>query len=206
MTGLNCLWLLKFQTPDIVEMLASTLFINATVFHFVLSWFLIRVFHLRILTIILLLSPLVIGTTFRNIAGMPELISFYGKSLLYGAPGIIAGMLYADYHRTKAYFARVYKTSFLARGGIGLSSIYLLGYFGQKIIFENPMVELALSFIQGGDRAKEIVSQVDREGALTAGAVIVACLGVLGFNKLREIRKASAIEPQEFSKIQNSEN
>lgn len=128
--------------------------------------------------------------TFRQIAGMPELIGFYGTSLLYGTPGIIAGVLYADYQRTKAYFARVSKTSFLARGGIGLSSVYLLGYFGQKIIFENPMVELVLGYIKGGDRAKEIVSQVDYDGALTAGGVIVACAGVLAFNTYREHRRA----------------
>lgn len=121
---------------------------------------------------------------------MPELIGFYATSLLYGAPVIIAGMLCADYTRTKAYFARVSKTSFLARGGIALSSVYLLGYFSQKIIFENPLVELLLGYIEGGDCAKEIVSQVDYDGALTAGGVIVACAGLLAFNTYRENQRA----------------
>ena len=52
------------------------------------------------------------------------------------------------------------------------------------------MVELVLGYINGGDRAKEIVSQVDYDGALTAGGVIVACAGVLAFNTYREHRRA----------------
>ncbi|WP_299073308.1 hypothetical protein [uncultured Paraglaciecola sp.] len=166
------------------------LFLNASILWGVLAGLLTWLLRFKTLVLVLLLSPLVMGSSFRHIAGMPELIGFYGTSLLYGAPGIIAGMLYADYQRTKAYFVRVSKTSFLARGGIGLSSVYLLGYFGQKIIFENPMVELVLGYIKGGDRAKEIVSQVDYDGALTAGGGIVACAGVLAFNTYREHRRA----------------
>ena len=96
------------------------------------------------LVVVPLLLPLVVGATFWGIAGMPELIDFYGTSLLYCAPGVIAGMLCADYQRTKAYFARASKTSFLVRGGIGLSSVYLPGYFGRKINLENPIFELVL--------------------------------------------------------------
>ena len=158
------------------------LFLNASILWGVVAGLLTRFLRFKTLVLVLLLAPLVIGSTFRHVAGMPELIGFYGTSLLYGAPGIVAGMLYADYQRTKAYFSRVSKTSFMARGGIGLSSVYLLGYFGQKIIFENPMVELVLGNIKGGDRAKEIVSQVDYDGALTAGGFIMACTGVLAFN------------------------
>lgn len=166
------------------------LVVNASILWGVIAGLLAWLLRFKTLVLVLLLAPFVIGSTFQHIAGMPELIGFYGTSLLYGAPGIIAGMLYADYQRTKAYFARVSKTSFLARGGIGLSSVYLLGYFGQKIIFYNPMVELVLGYIKGGDSAKEIVSQVDYDGALTAGGAIVACAGVLAFNTYREHRRA----------------
>lgn len=162
------------------------LFLNASILWGVIAGLLTWLLRFKTLVLVLLLAPFVIGSTFRHISGMPELIGFYSTSLLYGAPGIIAGMLYADYQRVKAYMARVSKTSFLARGGIGLSSVYLLGYFGQKIIFENPMVELALGYIKGGDRAKQIASQVDYDGAITAAGVIVACVGVLAFNKYRE--------------------
>ena len=172
---------MNYDTIDLVVSSSAIFGIGAGI----LTWLL----RFKTLVLVLLLAPLVIGPTFRHIAGMPELIGFYGTSLLYGAPGIVAGMLYVDYQRTKAYFARVSKNSFLARGGIGLPSVYLLGYFGQKIIFENPMVELVLGYIKGGDRAKEIVSQVDYDGALTAGGVIVACAGVLAFNKFREHRR-----------------
>lgn len=180
------------KDTNILIMLNQIVFlvINASVLWGVGVGFLTWLLRFKTLVLVLLLAPLVIGSTFRHIAGMPELISFYGTSLLYGTPGIIAGMLYADDQRTKAYFARVSKTSFLARGGIGLSSVYLLGYFGQKIIFENPMVELVLGYIKGGDRAKEIVSLVDYDGALAAGGVIVACAGVLAFNTYREQHRA----------------
>lgn len=169
---------------------AFLLFLNASILWGVIAGLLTWLLRFKTLVLVLLLAPLVIGSTFRHVAGLPELIGFYGTSLLYGAPGIIAGMLYADYQRVKAYVARASKTSFLARGGIALSSVYLLGYFGRKIIFENPMVELVLGFINGGDRAKEIVSQVDHEGALTAGGIILACAGVLAFNTYRDHRRA----------------
>lgn len=166
------------------------LILNASVLWGVVAGLLTWAMRFKTLVFVLFLAPLVIGSTFRHVAGMPELIGFYGTSLLYGLPGILAGMLYADYQRTKAYFTKVSKTSFVARGGIGLSSVYLLGYFGQKIIFDNPMVEFALGYINGGERAKEIASQVDYDGALTAGGVILACFGVIAFNTYREQRKA----------------
>lgn len=169
------------------------LLINASILWGVLAGLLTWLLRFKTLVLVLLLAPLVIGSTFRHIAGMPELIGFYGTALLYGAPGIVAGMLYADYQRTKAYLAKVSKTSFIARGGIGLSSVYLLGYFGQKIIFENPMVEFALGYIKGGDRAKEIASQVDYSGALTAGGTILACVSVLAINTYRSNRQAGQI-------------
>lgn len=164
--------------------------INASILWGVVAGVLTWLLRFKTLILVLFLAPLVIGSTFRNIAGMPELIGFYGSSLLYGLPGIFAGMLYADYQRTKAYFAKVSKTSFIARGGIGLSSVYLLGYFGQKIIFDNPMVEFALGYIKGGDRAKQIAQQVDYDGALSAGGVIITCAGVIAFNTYREQRIA----------------
>lgn len=165
------------------------LFLNASILWGALAGLLTWLLRFKALVLVLLLAPFVIGSTFRHIAGMPELIGFYETSLLYGIPGILAGMLYSDYQRTKAYFAKASKTSFLARGGIGLSSIYLLGYFGQKIIFENPMVEFALGYINGGNRAKELVEQVDYDGAVTAGVAILGCSAVLAFNSFRDYRK-----------------
>ena len=172
--------------------MSATIFllINASILWGVVAGLLTWLLRFKTLVLVLLLAPLVIGSTFRQIAGMPELIGFYGTSLMYGAPGIVFGMLYADYQRTKAYLAKVSKTSFLARGGIGLSSIYLLGYFGQRIIFENPMVEFALGFVRGGERASELARQVDYNGALAAAGTIAACAGVLAFNRFRAYRAA----------------
>ena len=170
--------------------------INASILWGVIAGLLTWMLRFKTLVFVLFLAPLVIGSTFRHIAGMPELIGFYSTSLLYGLPGILAGMLYADYQRTKAYFAKVSKTTFIARGGIGLSAVYLLGYFGQKIIFDNPMVEFALGYIKGGDRAKQIATQVDYDGALTAGGVIVACAGVIAFNTFRDQRRAGQDDAQ----------
>jgi hypothetical protein len=179
--------------------------INASILWGVIAGLLTWLMRFKTLVLVLFLAPLVIGSSFRNIAGMPELIGFYSTSLLYGLPGILTGMLYADYQRTKAYFARVSKTSFIARGGIGLSSVYLLGYFGQKIIFDNPMVEFALGYIKGGDRAKQIAEQVDYDGALSAGGVIVACAGVIAFNTFREQRRAGLNTIQPTDPTQNTD-
>jgi len=149
------------------------------------------------------LAPYVIGSTFQHIAGIPQLIGFYGTSMLYGTLGIVFGILYADYERAKRYFQRASKSSFVARGGIALSSLYLVSYFGQKIIFNNPMVEFALGYIDGGSRAKEIVSQVDYDGAMTAGICIAGSFGVLAFNKFRE-QKALQTESENTKKLEVS--
>ena len=66
------------------------LFLNASILWGVVASLLTWLLRFKTLVLVLLLAPLVIGSTFRQIAGMPELIGFYGTSLLYGAPGIIA--------------------------------------------------------------------------------------------------------------------
>ena len=155
----------------------------------------------KLLVLAILLASYVIGSTFQNIAGMPQLIDFYGTSMLYGALGIVFGTLYADYQRTVRYFQRASKTSFLARGVIALSSMYLVSYFGQKIIFNNPMVEFALGYIDGGRRAKEIASGVDYDGAVTAGICILGSFAVLEFNKFRE-QKALKVESKKSKELE----
>ena len=143
----------------------------------------------KLFLIVILLCPFVLGSSFQHIAGIPELLGYYGTSLLYGISGLVFGVLYADYARVKRYFKRASKLAFLARGGIALSSIYLISYFGQKIIFENPMVEFALGFIEGGNEAKALVDQIDYDGAVTAGICLLGSFGLLGYSSWREGQK-----------------
>jgi hypothetical protein len=162
------------------------LFVNASVVWFVVAAAMMKILRLKSLVLVLIIAPFVIGSTFRHVAGMPQLIGFYGTSMLYGAVGIIGGMLYVEYAKAKAYFQRASKTSFVARGMVALSSVYLLSFFAQKIIAQNPMVEFALSWIDGGEQAKELLAIADHDGAYTAGACIVGGIGVIAFNKYRE--------------------
>jgi len=164
------------------------LLLNASVVWAVVAGMLTWILRAKLLVLVVLIAPYIIGSSFRHVAGMPELVGMYSTSLIYGAPGLIFGMLYADYQRVKLYFARTSKLAFMARGGIALSSVYLLGYFGQQIIFDNPGVRFILGFIDGGRRAQELVSQVDSSGAFTAGATILASFGVLGIQRWREER------------------
>lgn len=174
------------------------LLLNASVVWAVLAGLFTWIFRSKLLVLVLMIAPYVIGSSFRNTPGMAEVIGMYSTSLIYGVPGVIFGMLYADYQRVKSYLAKVSKSSFLARGGIALSSVYLLGYFGQRIIFENPAVQFFLGFIDGGRRAQELVSQVDYEGAITSGVVIAASFAVLAFNGWRQQRQAvEAAEKQQ---------
>lgn len=166
------------------------LLLNASVVWAVLAGLLTWVMRSKLFVLVVMLAPYIIGSAFRDTPGMQGLLGMYSTSLIYGAPGIIFGMLYADYQRVKQYLARTSKLAFLARGGIALSSVYLLGYFGQKIIFENPAVQFFLGFIDGGDRAQELVSQVDRDGAMTSAVVIAASFGLLGVNRILEHRSA----------------
>ena len=164
------------------------LLLNASVVWAVVAGLLTWGLRSKLLVLIVMIAPYIIGSSFRHVAGMPELIGMYSTSLFYGAPGFIFGMLYADYQRVKMYFVRTSKLAFLARGSIALSSVYLLGFFGQQIIFGNPAVRFILGFIDGGRRAQELVSQVDANGAFTAGATILASFGLLGFQRWREER------------------
>lgn len=165
------------------------LFLNASVVWFVVAALMMKFLRLKSLVLVLIIAPFIIGSTFRNVAGMPQLIGFYGTSILYGAIGIIGGMLYVEYAKAKAYFQRASKTSFLARGMVALSSLYLLSFFAQKIIVQNPMVEFALSWIDGGERAKDLFAIADYDGAYTAGACILGGICVLAFNRYRESRQ-----------------
>ena len=140
----------------------------------------------KLFVLVLLIAPYIIGSAFSHTPGMQHLLEMYSTTIIYGSPGIIFGMLYADYQRVKQYLARASKLAFLARGGIALSSIYLLGYFGQQIIFENPAVSFFLGFIEGGERAKQLVSQVDQSGAMTAAVVIAGSFALLGLSRFLE--------------------
>lgn len=166
------------------------LLLNASVVWAVIAGGLTWLMRSKLFVLVVLIAPYIIGSAFRDIPGMQGLLGMYSTSLIYGAPGIIFGMLYADYQRVKQYLARTSKLAFVARGGIALSSVYLLGYFGQKIIFENPAVQFFLGFIDGGDRAQELVSQVDRDGAVTSALVIAGSFALLGLTRVWEHRKA----------------
>jgi len=179
------------------------LLLNASVVWAVVAGLLTWILRSKLLVLVVLIAPYIIGSSFCQVAGMPELVGMYSTSLIYGAPGLIFGMLYADYQRVKLYFARTSKLAFMARGGIALSSVYLLGYFGQQIIFENPGVRFILGFIDGGRRAQELVSQVDSSGAFTAGVTILASFGLLGFERWREERRVLIADRQA---IQNNQD
>lgn len=166
------------------------LLLNASVVWAVIAGLLTWLLRSKLFVLVLLLAPYIIGSTFRDVAGMQGLLGMYSTSLIYGSPGFIFGMLYADYQRVKAYLARSSKLVFIARGGIALSSVYLLGYFGQQIIFGNPAVQFFLGFIDGGDRAQELVSQVDQGGAITSAVVIAGSFGLLSVTRYLEHRNA----------------
>jgi hypothetical protein len=166
------------------------LLINASVVWAVIAGLLTWLMRSKLFVLVVMLAPYIIGSAFRETAGMQDLLGMYSTSLIYGAPGIIFGMLYADYQRVKQYFAKTSKLAFLARGGIALSSVYLLGYFGQKILFENPAVKFFLGFIDGGNRAQELISQVDQDGALTSAVVIAGSFGILGITRFIDHRAA----------------
>lgn len=164
------------------------LFLNATVVWFVVSALLMKFCRLKSLVLVLIIAPFVVGSTFRDIAGMPQLIGFYGTSMLYGSLGIVGGILYVEYAKAKVYFKRASKTSFLARGSIAISSVYLLSYFAQKIILSNPIVEFALGWIDGGDQATQVLARFNYDGAFYAGAGIVVGVGTLAVSKYLQIR------------------
>jgi len=164
------------------------LFLNSSVVWFVISAVLMKVLRLKSLVLVLIIAPFVICSTLRDVAGMPELIGFYGTSILYGALGIVGGILYMEYAKAKAYFKRASKTSFIARSAIALSSLYLLSYFAQSIILNNPMVQFALNWIEGGDEATKLLNHVSIDGVYYASGGIVAGISVLAINKYLEYR------------------
>jgi hypothetical protein len=159
------------------------LFLNASVVWFVVAALLMKLCRLKSLVLVLFIAPYVIGSTFRHVAGMPQLIGFYGLSMLYGSLGIIGGMLYMEYARIKQQFQKASKLAFLARGAIALSSLYLLSFFAQKILLSIPMMQLALDWMEGGDQARGLLSHADMNGAMMAGAGIATGLILLGVQR-----------------------
>jgi hypothetical protein len=86
------------------------LLLNASVVWAVVAGLLTWALRSKLLVLVVLIAPYIIGSSFRHVAGMPELVGMYSTSLIYGAPGLIFGMLYADYQRVKLYFARTSKS------------------------------------------------------------------------------------------------
>lgn len=179
------------------------LLLNASVVWAVIAGILTWLMRSKLFVLVLLIAPYIIGSAFRDMPGMQGLLGMYSTSLIYGAPGFIFGMLYADYQRVKQYFARSSKLAFVARGGIALSSVYLLGYFGQKILFENPAVKFFLGFIDGGRRAQELISQVDQDGAITSAVVIAGSFGILAVIRFIDHR-AALKEAQQNKQLETS--
>ena len=155
------------------------LLLNASVICGVVCGLMTWLLRVKAIVILLLLVPFLAAPSLGQIAGMDELIGFYGTSLLYGSPGIIVGMLYADYMRAKSLFQRVSKISFLARGGLAMSAIYLLTYVGSNMLLKNPMVKFVLQFIEGGNQAQKLLSFVDQEGVVIAASGGGFCILVL---------------------------
>ena len=78
---------------------------------------------------------------------------------------------------------------------MALSSVYIVGYFGQRIIMDNPMVQFALGFVNGGDRVQVLVDKLDSQGVVQAALCLAGSLGILAFNRYREERsKIQALE------------
>ena len=169
------------------------LFLNSTVVWFVIAAVLMKSLRLKALTIVIIIAPFIIGSTFRKVAGVPELVGFYGTSILYGIIGLIGGIIYMEYEKAKRRFQKASKIGFLARGGITLSSFYLISYFVQKIIFGNPTVQFALNWIKGGQQAKDILNQLNHSGAMIAGGTIVLSFGVLGAQQYLQYQSSKQV-------------
>lgn len=144
--------------------------------------------RMKSLVALILIAPFIIAPAFQHLRAIMGGLDFYSTSLLYGIPGLIIGVLYADYQRVKQYLARTSKFVFLARGGVALSSVYIVGYFGQRVMMDNPMVQFALGFVNGGDRIQELVDKLDFQGVVQAALCLTASLGILAFNHYREER------------------
>ena len=171
------------------------LVLNASVVWAVIGGGLMWFVRMKSLVALILIAPFIIAPAFAHLGGVEEALSFYSTSLLYGLPGLVIGVLYADYQRVKQYFARTSKLAFLARGGIALSSVYIVVYFGQRIIMDNPMVQFALGFVNGGDRVQELVDKLDSQVVVQAALCFAGSLGLLAFTRYREERsKTQALE------------
>ena len=90
------------------------LLVNASVIWGVVACALTWLMRSKLFVLVILIAPMVIATTFIKTPGVSNALGWYITSLVYGIPGIIIGVLYADYVRTKAYFQRISKSSFLA--------------------------------------------------------------------------------------------
>ena len=176
------------------------LLLNASVVWSVIAGLLVWLLRSKTLLLVVLVAPVVIAYSFQEVAGVPELMEAYITSLLYGFPGVVIGTLYADYRRTMALLAKISALSMLGRAGVTFSSLYLLSYYGHKIIFDNPLVATMLSFMEGGNMVKSWVSHIDETNAMTAYIGIALSIGLILFGKYKKrITDTQLPKPKEIN-------
>ncbi|MCU7880006.1 MAG: hypothetical protein KZQ66_03650 [Candidatus Thiodiazotropha sp. (ex Lucinoma aequizonata)] len=179
------------------------LLLNASVVWAVIAGLLVWLLRSKTLLLVLLIAPVVIAYSFQEVAGVAELVKIYITSLVYGCPGVIIGTLYADYRRTMALLVKMSALSMLGRAGVTFSSVYLLSYYGHRIIFDNPLVATMLNFIEGGNTVKSWVSQIDETNVTTAYVGIALSIGLILFGKYKyRLAHTQLAEPKE---IKNNE-
>ena len=175
-----------FGNMDIFNFTKRTLFLifNASIIWTVLSYVLLRILRLKVVTLILIFAPFLFTDAIENNADLSEIMGFYTVSLIYGGVGIIVGFIIGEYHKARAYFRKGSKAGFAARGAMSLSGVYLLTSYGKQILFENAMVTSAMSFLGLGD-ANELAS-IDPEGMSFASTVFFSGLGISLIDKYKK--------------------
>jgi len=177
------------------------LLLNASVVWAVIAGIMVWLLRSKTLMLVVLIAPIVIAHSFQEIAGVAKLVEAYIMSLAYGCPGVIIGTLYADYRRIMTLLAKMSALSMLGRAGVTFSLLYLLSYYGHRIIFDNPLVATMLNFIEGGNTVKSWVSQIDEANITTAYIGIALSIGLILFGKYKNrLVHTRLAEPKEIKK------
>ncbi len=177
------------------------LLLNASIVCGVVAGLFVWFFRSKMLLLVTLVAPIVMSYSFRHIILVQQLTEAYITCLLYGAFGIVIGVMYADYKRSLMLLKRLPVVAALGRVSLICSCLYLLAFYGYQILLENPLVSFVLSFSKEGSMLKTGVSYLSGGETSYAYIGMVVSIGLIAFGKYKKQLSQKALSWNKQVKI-----
>jgi hypothetical protein len=175
------------------------LIVNASLVCFIAVYCLLRLTRSKVLVLCAVTAPFVLIPFFEGM--VQELFLLYLFLLQYGVAGIVLATVVFELDQIKRARKLRYLTSFMANVAILFSAAYLFVYSARRFIFENQAVQSSMEYaeifglVDGQDIALvgKIAGLFNDSGAVLSVIIVILCLLVIGFNKVRAFKEVQRI-------------